>query len=162
MTNLHDIPISITVNRQLHQKRIGPGLMLVDFLREDLGLTGTKVGCETGQCGACTVLVDGISVKSCAMLTAQADNCQVTTIEGISEQELTPLQQAFMDNHGVQCGFCTPGLVLSLTDLLNRSPHPDEMEIRRWIDGNMCRCGVYENVLRAVQSVVASAIGVGE
>jgi aerobic carbon-monoxide dehydrogenase small subunit len=151
------ISISLTVNGHTHEASIAPHLLLVDFLRDTLGLTGTKIGCETGQCGACTVLVDGASIKSCAMLAAQADGRAVTTIEGLSPDEvLTPLQNALWEKHGVQCGFCTPGLVLSLTDLLARKPNPSAAEIRDWMDGNMCRCGVYQNVVRAVQSLVAA------
>jgi aerobic carbon-monoxide dehydrogenase small subunit len=148
------LPISVTVNDRLHQMAVPPHLLLIDFLRDTLGLSGTKLGCETGQCGACVILVDGISVKSCAMLAAQADGTQLTTIEGVAhDHSLTALQAALSEKHGVQCGFCTPGMVLSLTDLLNRRPHPAESEIREWLDGNMCRCGVYQNVIRAVQSI---------
>ena len=151
------IPVSVTVNGQLHTIDVAPHLLLVDFIRDTLGLTGTKIGCETGQCGACTVLVDGLSVKSCAMLAAQTDGSQITTIEGVShDEQLTPLQNALWEKHGVQCGFCTPGLTLSLMDLLSRTPRPNEAQIREWMDGNMCRCGVYQNVVRAVQSLVVS------
>lgn len=149
----HNIPVSVTVNRNVHRRSVGSDLMLIDFLRDDLGLTGAKDGCETGQCGACTVLVDGVSVKSCAMLAAQVDGCKVTTIEGLTQNGLTPLQVALQEKHGVQCGYCTPGLVLSMTDLLSRNASPDEAEIREWLDGNMCRCGVFQNVVRAVQSL---------
>jgi aerobic carbon-monoxide dehydrogenase small subunit len=151
------IPVSVTVNGQLHTINVPPHLLLVDFIRDTLGLTGTKIGCETGQCGACTVLVDGLSVKSCAMLAAQTDGSKITTIEGVSpDEQLTPLQNALWEKHGVQCGFCTPGLILSLMDLLSRTPRPNEAQIREWMDGNMCRCGVYQNVVRAVQSLVVS------
>jgi aerobic carbon-monoxide dehydrogenase small subunit len=151
------IPVSVTVNGQLHTINVPPHLLLVDFIRDTLGLTGTKIGCETGQCGACTVLVDGLSVKSCAMLAAQTDGNKITTIEGVSpDEQLTPLQNALWEKHGVQCGFCTPGLILSLMDLLSRTPRPNEAQIREWMDGNMCRCGVYQNVVRAVQSLVVS------
>ena len=151
------IPVSVTVNGHLHTINVPPHLLLVDFIRDTLGLTGTKIGCETGQCGACTVLVDGLSVKSCAMLAAQTDGNKITTIEGVSPNEqLTPLQNALWEKHGVQCGFCTPGLILSLMDLLSRTPRPNEAQIREWMDGNMCRCGVYQNVVRAVQSLVVS------
>ena len=151
------IPVSITVNGQSHDATVAPHQLLVDFLRETLRLTGTKVGCETGQCGACLVLVDGVSVKSCAMLAAQADGATVTTIEGLSPGEaLTPLQTALWNLHGVQCGFCTPAMVVSLTDLLNRNAKPDAHEIRRWMDGVLCRCGVYQNAVRAVQSLAES------
>src|SRR5207253_1996473 len=129
------VPLSITVNGQAHQTTVAPRQLLVDFLRGTLGLTGTKIGCETGQCGACIVLVDGASVKSCAMLAAQADGAKITTIEGLTPDEsLTPLQTALWNLHGVQCGFCTPAMVLSLTDLLNRNATPDAHEIRRWMD----------------------------
>jgi aerobic carbon-monoxide dehydrogenase small subunit len=153
-----DVSVSVTVNGQPHDVSVTSHLLLADFLRDRLGLTGTKVGCETGQCGACTVLVDGVSARSCAMLAAQADGRRITTIEGLTPDEsLTPIQTALWENHGVQCGFCTPGIVLSLTDLLGRNPHPDEAEIREWLDGTMCRCGVYQNVVRAVRSLVDPA-----
>jgi carbon-monoxide dehydrogenase small subunit len=148
-----DVPVSITVNGREHRRRVRADLLLVDFLRDDLALTGTKIGCETAQCGACIILVDGVSAKSCAMLAVQADTCHVTTIEGLTQNGFTPLQDALCEKHGVQCGFCTPGLVLSMTDLLSRNPAPGETEIREWLDGNMCRCGVYQNVVRAVQSL---------
>jgi carbon-monoxide dehydrogenase small subunit len=151
------IPVSITVNGQARQTSVAPHLLLASFLRETLGLTGTKVGCESGQCGACIVLVDGVSVKSCAMLAAQADGAKVTTIEGLTPDEsLTPLQTALWNLQGVQCGFCTPAMVLSLTDLLSRNAKPDAHEIRRWMDGILCRCGVYQNAVRAVQSLAES------
>lgn len=150
------IPLTLTVNGHVHTTTVEPHLLLVDLIRDALGLTGTKIGCETGQCGACTVLVDGVSVKSCAMLAAQAEGATITTIEGVStDEQLTPLQNALWDYHGVQCGFCTPGLTLSLMDLLGRTPNPSDAEIREWMDGNMCRCGVYQNVVRAVQSLAA-------
>lgn len=151
-----EVTLSVEVNGRLHELALPSDMLLVNFLRDRLGLTGTKFGCDTGQCGACTVLLDGLSVKSCTMLAAQADGSQVTTIEGISPNgSLTALQNAFWEQHAVQCGYCTPGLILSLADLLNRNPHPNETEIRRWIDGNICRCGVYQNVVRAVASIAA-------
>ncbi len=146
--------ISIKVNGNVSNASVDPGLLLADFIRDTLGLTGTKVGCETGQCGACTVLLDGVSVKSCTVLAAQAEGSEVTTIEGLAKDgELTPLQEAFWDNHAVQCGYCTPAMVLALTDLLAQNAKPSEAEIRIWLDGIMCRCGVYQNAIRAVQAV---------
>ncbi|HUE84587.1 MAG TPA: (2Fe-2S)-binding protein [Vicinamibacterales bacterium] len=153
-TKSDTVSVSITVNGARQQASVAAHLLLADFIRDHLGLTGTKLGCETGQCGACLVLVDGKSVKSCAMLAAQADGCTVTTIEGLSPGEvLTPLQNALWEHHGVQCGFCAPGLVISLTDLLSRNARPSEEEIRRWMDGIFCRCGVYQNAVKAVQSL---------
>ena len=152
------VPVTLTVNGREVRTSVPPYLLLVDFLRDTLGLTGTKVGCETGQCGACTILVDGISAKSCAMLAAQADGHQVTTVEGMAQgSAMTPLQAAFWDKHAVQCGYCTPGLLASMTDLLQRNPDPNAAEIRRWMDGNICRCGVYQNVVRAVRQVAEQA-----
>ena len=149
-----EVTVSMEVNDRLHEAAVPADMLLVNFLRDRLGLTGTKLGCDTGQCGACTILLDGLSVKSCAMLAAQADGFRITTIEGVSQNgSLTALQNAFWEQHAVQCGYCTPGLILSLADLLNRNPHPNEAEIRRWIDGNICRCGVYQNVVRAVESI---------
>lgn len=154
MTKSDHVSVSITVNGETHQASVASHLLLVDYIREHLGLTGTKLGCETGQCGACLVLVNGKSVKSCAMLAAQADGSTVTTIEGLSPAEvLTPLQNALWENHGVQCGFCAPGMVISLTDLLSRNARPSEDEIRTWMDGIFCRCGVYQNAVKAVQSL---------
>jgi aerobic carbon-monoxide dehydrogenase small subunit len=153
-----EIPISVNVNGKVQETAVASDLLLINFLRDTLGLTGVKQGCETGQCGVCIVLVDGVSVKSCAMLAAQSDGCQITTIEGLAPAgSLTPLQNALWEAHAVQCGFCTPALVLSLTDMLRQNPHPDEAEIRRWMDGTLCRCGVYQNAVRAVQSLNGSA-----
>ena len=153
-----EVPISVEINGRAHETTVPSDLLLVNFLRDTLGLTGAKMGCETGQCGVCVVLVDGISVKSCAMLAAQGDGCRITTIEGLAPiDSLTPLQTCFWESHAVQCGYCTPGMVLSLTDLLNRNAHPTESEIRHWIDGNVCRCGVYQNAVKAVQALTGSA-----
>jgi carbon-monoxide dehydrogenase small subunit len=152
------LTVAITVNSEQRHATVAPHVLLVDFIREHLGLTGTKIGCETGQCGACLVLVDGKSVKSCAMLAVQADGCSVTTIEGLSPNEtLTPLQNALWEHHGVQCGFCTPGLVISLTDLLSRNPKPSDHDVRVWMDGVFCRCGVYQNAVKAVRSLTQSS-----
>jgi carbon-monoxide dehydrogenase small subunit len=156
-TNSDHVSVSITVNGEARQAEVASHLLLADYIRDHLGLTGTKLGCETGQCGACLVLVDGKSVKSCAMLAAQADGATVTTIEGLSPSEvLTPLQNALWEHHGVQCGFCAPGLVISLTDLLSRNANPSEDDIRTWMDGIFCRCGIYQNAVRAVQSLTQS------
>jgi carbon-monoxide dehydrogenase small subunit len=155
MTTTNDsVSVSITVNGETRQSDVASHLLLADYIRDHLGLTGTKLGCETGQCGACLVLVNGKSVKSCAMLAAQADGATVTTIEGLSPAEvLTPLQNALWEHHGVQCGFCAPGLVISLTDQLSRNARPSEDEIRTWMDGIFCRCGIYQNAVKAVQSL---------
>ncbi len=158
VSTLAEGTISLKVNGQEHRESVSADVLLVDFLRDRLGLTGTKFGCDTGHCGSCTVLVDGLSVKSCTMLAIQADGADVTTIEGVATGGvLNALQTAFWEQHAVQCGYCTPGMVLSLTDLLSRNSQPNEAEIRRWIDGNVCRCGVYQNVVRAVESLIAPA-----
>jgi carbon-monoxide dehydrogenase small subunit len=155
---LADSTVSLRVNGQEHKEPVATDVLLVDLLRDRLGLTGTKFGCDTGHCGSCTVLVDGLSVKSCTMLAVQADGADITTIEGVSEGSvLTALQAALWEQHAVQCGYCTPGMVLSLTDLLSRNSQPSEPEIRRWMDGNICRCGVYQNVVRAVESLISPA-----
>jgi carbon-monoxide dehydrogenase small subunit len=130
--------------------------LLVELLRERLGLTGTHVGCDTSQCGACTVHVDGQSVKSCTMLAVEADGRSVTTIEGLApDGELHPMQRAFREMHGLQCGYCTPGMVMSAVDLVARRPHASEEEIRAWLEGNICRCTGYHNIVRAVQAAAA-------
>ncbi|PJE29834.1 carbon-monoxide dehydrogenase small subunit [Pseudooceanicola antarcticus] len=142
--------ISLQVNGKTVSGEVEPRTLLVDFLREGLGLTGTHVGCDTSQCGACTVHVDGEQVKSCTMLAVEAEGTAVTTIEGLAEDgKLTPLQQAFQDEHGLQCGFCTPGMVMSLTALLKENPKPAEHEIREYLQGNICRCTGYHNIVRA-------------
>jgi aerobic carbon-monoxide dehydrogenase small subunit len=154
-TDAEAVPVSITVNGQVHQVTVPAHRVLVDFLRDDLHLTGTKLGCETGQCGACTVLLDGVAVKACTVLTVQADGAAVTTIEGLtSGGALTKVQTALWEEHGVQCGYCTPAMVLAITDLLNTNASPSEHEIRKSMDGIICRCGVYQNVVRAVQTLI--------
>jgi aerobic carbon-monoxide dehydrogenase small subunit len=154
-TDAEAVPVSITVNGRVHQATVPAHRLLVEFLREDLGLTGTKAGCETGQCGACTILLDGVSVKGCTVLAAQADGAAVTTIEGLATNgALTRVQTALWEEHGVQCGYCTPAMVLAMTDLLNTNPKPSEHEIRKSMDGIICRCGVYQNVVRAVQTLI--------
>jgi carbon-monoxide dehydrogenase small subunit len=134
--------------------------LLVQFLRENLSLTGTHVGCDTSQCGACVVHVNGESVKSCTMLALQADGSEVTTIEGLAQgDKLHPMQEAFRENHGLQCGFCTPGMVMSAVDLLSKNPNPDEAEIREWLEGNICRCTGYHNIVKSIQSAAANMRG---
>ncbi len=143
--------VSMTVNGQAVSAEVDGRTLLVDFIREHLVLTGTHVGCDTSQCGACVVLVDGEAAKSCTMLAAQADGAKVTTIEGLAEDDdLHPMQAAFRDNHGLQCGFCTPGMIMSAVDLVQRNPDPSEAEIRKALDGNICRCTGYHNIVKAV------------
>jgi carbon-monoxide dehydrogenase small subunit len=150
-------PIGITVNGAEHRAEVEPRELLVYFLRERLGLTGTTVGCDTSQCGACTVLVDGESVKSCTVLAVQADGREVTTIEGLAQNgSLHPVQEAFHTEHGLQCGFCTPGMVMATVSLLAESPSPSEEEIRHALEGNLCRCTGYQNIVKAVQAAAAS------
>jgi carbon-monoxide dehydrogenase small subunit len=145
-------PIRVEVNGKTYEQDVEPRLLLVHFLREVLGLTGTNVGCETSLCGACTVLVDGRGVKSCTMLAVQADGRSVTTIEGLKQNGVFhPLQQAFWDEHALQCGFCTPGMIMAAVNLLNDTPSPSEQEIRTALKGNLCRCTGYHNIVRAVQ-----------
>jgi len=148
-----EVGVEVTVNGQVFKRRVQPRLLLVDFLRDELGLTGTHIGCDTGHCGACTVMLDGVTVKSCLLLAAQANGSEVLTIEGVSSGgRLHPLQQAFLDNQGLQCGFCTPGMILSSLFLLNHNPKPSEEEIRRAIDGNLCRCTGYLGIVNAVKA----------
>jgi len=144
--------ITVTVNGEQRSAEAEPRTLLVYFLREQLGLTGTNVGCDTSSCGACTIHVDGQSVKSCTMLAAQADGCELTTIEGLapSDTELHPMQQAFHENHGLQCGYCTPGMVMAAVSLLDENPHPTEREVRLGLEGNLCRCTGYHNIVQAV------------
>jgi carbon-monoxide dehydrogenase small subunit len=145
-------PISLTVNGSVQRADVEPRLLLVHYLRETLALTGTHVGCDTSQCGACTVLVDGIPVKSCTMFAVQADGASVTTIEGIgSIGNLHPLQEAFWAEHGLQCGFCTPGVIMAALQILSQNATPSEEEIREGLDGNLCRCTGYHNIVKAVQ-----------
>ena len=144
--------VSLTVNGKPVSATVEGRTLLVQLLREQLGLTGTHVGCDTSQCGACVVLVDGNSVKSCTTLAMQADGAKVTTIEGLAQGgELHPVQAAFREAHGLQCGFCTPGMVMSAVDLLQKNPDPSEAEIRSWLKGNICRCTGYHNIVKAIQ-----------
>jgi len=154
--------IALTVNGVPHEVDVEPRRLLVQVLREDLGLTGTHVGCDTSQCGACTVLVDGAAVKSCTMLAVSADGASITTIEGLaSDGELHPLQAAFRDNHGLQCGFCTPGMIMTAVDFLGRNPSPSEAEIRKAIEGNICRCTGYQNIVAAIAEAAAQLRAAG-
>ena len=145
--------ISLRVNGKSLSAEVEARTLLVELLRERLGLTGTHVGCDTSQCGACTVHVDGRSVKSCTMLAVEAEGREVTTIEGLAtDGALHPMQEAFREHHGLQCGFCTPGMVMSATDLVARRPGATEQEIRAWLEGNLCRCTGYHNIVKAVQA----------
>jgi len=145
--------ITVDVNGKGRRLEVEARQLLVHLLRDTLGLTGTHIGCETGLCGACTVIVDGLPVKSCNQLAVQADGCQVTTIEGLAgDGDLHPLQQSFWDEHGLQCGYCTPGMILAAKGLLDSNPSPSEIEIREGLKGNLCRCTGYHNIVRAVQA----------
>ncbi len=146
------VRVSVTVNGQPQTAEVEPRLLLVHFLRDTLGLTGTHVGCDTSNCGACTVHLDGVSVKSCTVLAAQADGAEVRTIEGMaSGSDLHPLQEGFWAEHGLQCGYCTPGMIMAAADLLERNPDPSEEQIREGLAGNLCRCTGYHNIVKAVQ-----------
>jgi aerobic carbon-monoxide dehydrogenase small subunit len=143
-------PTRVTVNGKAHARIVESRLTLADFLRYELGLTGTHLGCEHGVCGACTVLVNGRSARSCLMFAVQANGCEVTTVEGLTpENGLSPLQQAFVDNHGLQCGFCTPGMLVTLTEFLRETPDPTEQEVREALTGNLCRCTGYAGIVKA-------------
>ncbi|MDF2765285.1 MAG: carbon monoxide dehydrogenase [Rhodospirillales bacterium] len=144
--------VTMTVNGRAVSGEAEPRTLLVQFLRDTLGLTGTHIGCDTSQCGACVVHLDGLSVKSCSMLAVQAEGAAVTTIEGLSNGELQPMQAAFREHHGLQCGFCTPGMVMSAIDLVNQNPTPSEHDIREWLDGNICRCTGYHNIVKAIKA----------
>jgi aerobic carbon-monoxide dehydrogenase small subunit len=148
--------VSMTVNGQAVTREVEPRTLLVDFLRQHLDLTGTHVGCDTSQCGACVVHLNGASVKSCTVLAVQAQGAEVTTIEGLAKNgELHPMQAAFREHHALQCGFCTPGMIMSAIDLLKRKPDPSEQEIREWLDGNLCRCTGYHNIVKAIRAAAA-------
>jgi carbon-monoxide dehydrogenase small subunit len=152
--------ISLEVNGKPVRAEAQPNMLLAEFLREKLGLTGTHIGCDTSQCGACVVHLNGSSIKSCTMLAVQAQGARVVTIEGLSAgTDLHPLQAAFRDAHGLQCGFCTPGMIMSAADLLQKNPNPSEGEIRSWLKGNICRCTGYHNIVKAVQLAAAAMSG---
>jgi aerobic carbon-monoxide dehydrogenase small subunit len=153
------VRVGITVNGERHESEIEPRLLLVHYLRDALGLTGTHVGCDTSNCGACTVRLDGNAVKSCTVLAAQADGAEVTTIEGLaSDGALHPLQEAFWENHGLQCGYCTPGMIMAAADLLERNPSPSEEDVRHALEGNLCRCTGYHNIVRAVMAAAGKEV----
>jgi carbon-monoxide dehydrogenase small subunit len=151
------VQVSLTVNGKSRKAHVEPRTLLVHFLREHLNLTGTHVGCDTSQCGACTVLIDGRSVKSCTVFAVQADGASVTTIEGLAtDGKLHALQQAFWEEHGLQCGYCTPGMIMSAANLLQTNPKPTEQQIREGISGNFCRCTGYQHIVNAIQSAAAA------
>ena len=154
------IPIKITVNQKVYEVEAEPRTLLVDLLRDGLGLTGTKIGCDTSQCGACVVRMNGATVKSCTCLAVQADGAEVTTVEGLSKDgELHPVQEAFWNNHGLQCGFCTAGMMMSVIELLERDPNPTAEAVRAGLEGNICRCTGYQNIVKAALDAVQSMGG---
>ena len=149
--------ISVTVNGTIYTTDVEPRLLLVYYLRDILGLTGTHVGCDTSQCGACTVQVNGLAVKSCTMFAVQADGAEILTIEGLAKDgKLHPLQKGFWEEHGLQCGFCTPGMIMTAYQILERNPHPSEQEIRVGLAGNLCRCTGYHNIVKSIQHAAQS------
>ena len=148
--------INININNKAYSEEVGDNTLLVELLRDKLGLTGTHVGCDTSQCGACVIHVDGDSIKSCTVLAAQVNGKDLTTVEGLaSEGQLHPIQKSFQNNHALQCGFCTPGLVMSAVDLLKKNSSPSEDEIREWFEGHICRCTGYKNNIKAVQEAIS-------
>jgi carbon-monoxide dehydrogenase small subunit len=152
------VKIHVTVNGTVHESDVEPRTLLVHYVREALGLTGTNVGCDTSSCGACSLHVNGEAVKSCTMLAVQADGTDILTIEGLAQNgEMHPMQKAFMENHGLQCGYCTPGMVMAATSLLKENPHPTEQEVRFGLEGNLCRCTGYHNIVQAVLACAAGA-----
>ena len=154
------VRVRMSVNGEAREEVVEPRLLLVHFLRDHLGLTGTHVGCDTTNCGACTIHLNGEAVKSCTVLAVQADGAEVLTIEGLARDgELHPLQEAFWEHHGLQCGYCTPGMIMAAADLLERNPSPSEEEVRRGLEGNLCRCTGYQNIVTAVMSAAGAAEG---
>ena len=154
------VPVSMTVNGRRSERDVEPRLLLVHFIRDLGAVTGTKVGCDTSQCGACTVLLDGVAVKSCTTLAVQADGSNVTTIEGLADGgQLHPLQESFWNKHGLQCGFCTPGMIMASHELLRTNANPSDAEIRHGLEGNMCRCTGYQNIVRAVKAAAETMAG---
>jgi carbon-monoxide dehydrogenase small subunit len=156
MSTEHHHHITLTINGRTHEADVEPRRLLVHYLREDLGLTGTHIGCETSQCGACVVSIDGQAAKSCTVLAVQADGSDIQTIEGLARDgRLDPLQEGFWEKHGLQCGFCTPGMIMSAHDLLRRNPHASDEEIRHALHGNLCRCTGYQNIVEAIRYAAA-------
>ena len=155
------VKVTIRVNGKEYSREVEPRTLLVNFLRDELNLTGTHVGCDTGHCGACTVMLNGMTVKSCMVLAVQANNAEILTVEGLAGRDggLHPIQEAFTHNHGLQCGFCTPGVLMSTLFLLQRNPHPTEDEIRRGIEGNICRCTGYVNIVKSVKAAAEAVSG---
>jgi len=150
------VPIKVTVNGRQYEAEIDPRMLLVHFLRDVLDLTGTHVGCDTSSCGACTVILNGKAVKSCTLLAVQADGAEILTVEGLEQNgKLHPIQEGFREEHGLQCGFCTPGMIMTAYDLLQRNPNPSEAEIRHALEGNFCRCTGYQNIVKAIQYAAA-------
>ena len=157
------VDVRITVNGEAHEDSVEPRLLLVHWLRDRLGLTGTHVGCDTSNCGACTLHLNGEAVKSCTVLAVQADGAEVNTIEGLSTNgQLHPVQQAFWNDHGLQCGYCTPGMIMAAADLLQRNPDPSEEEVRHGLEGNLCRCTGYHNIVRAVRAAAQAGPVAGQ
>ena len=156
--SIEKVPIQLKVNGKSYSRTVEPRKLLVELLREDLDLTGTHVGCDTTYCGACTVLMNGESVKSCAVLAVQADGADITTIQGLANGGLHPIQQAFHEMHALQCGYCTPGMIIAASDLLRENPHPSDEEIREGLEGNLCRCTGYENIVRAVRLAAETGV----
>jgi aerobic carbon-monoxide dehydrogenase small subunit len=153
------VRVTVTVNGERHESDVEARLLLVHYLRDVLGLTGTHVGCDTSNCGACTVHLNGEAVKSCTVLAAQVDGAEVTTIEGLGrDEDLHPLQTAFWEHHGLQCGYCTPGMIMAAADLLQRNPSPSEEEVRHGLEGNLCRCTGYHNIVKAVMSAAGKEV----
>jgi carbon-monoxide dehydrogenase small subunit len=150
------VKVNLTVNGKAYERDVEPRMLLVHFLRDELSLTGTNIGCDTSQCGACTVHMNGMAVKSCTCLTVQADGAEITTIEGLAKNgELHPMQQAFWDNHGLQCGYCTPGMIMAASKLVENNPNISEDEIRHGLEGNICRCTGYQNIVKSVKAAAA-------
>jgi carbon-monoxide dehydrogenase small subunit len=155
---INKVTIDVTVNGRKFRRQVEPRMLLVEFIREELGLTGTHIGCDTSYCGACTVQLNGAPVKSCTMFAVQADGCEVLTVEGLEKDgQLHPLQKSFSEHHGLQCGFCTPGMLMATHALLEENPHPDRYAIKKAIAGNVCRCTGYQNIIKAVEAVAASS-----